>query len=402
LSIYDDNTFLRESSVYLEEGSEDHGNEDESDANRVNRGETAVSSGGNGGGIESHASSLVLGSGDTNREGGGDGGGVSNSNNALSPSNTSITNGGRAIVLSGVDDNSVSKNGILAIHRDHVVGVIIVSGSPRIIVDVTHISNVSLGEGRDSVGEGERAIVRSSSSSGDVGNISKFVDVESVGSSIQTSDSSINSGRSHGRSLFEVDGSTNVVLSKGVGRSQHTHTTENSGYGSGSSGVDVSNTRVGNSDNAIGPSRGRDPTGRLSGTIVSYSVEDNGSSDDRIGSGKSDDVQRFGLGDGSSGNGPVAHVSHMTVGVGRAGVVVGTQRIIMSASRTSSGGREISILMEMHSVLTISGDSSNIGGYINCSPILGKSNGTSDTSPSGGGSQIAGCHLDCGTITDSK
>ncbi len=103
--------------------------------------------------------------------------------------------------MSGVDDNSVSKNGILAVHRHQAVGVIVISGTSRIIEDVTHISNVSYGEGRDTVDGGERVVVRSCSRSGNVGNISKFVDVESVGKTIQTSDSSINSGRGIGRSL---------------------------------------------------------------------------------------------------------------------------------------------------------------------------------------------------------
>jgi hypothetical protein len=290
-----------------------------------------------------------LGSGDSTRESGGNGSGVSDSNNALSISNTSITNGGIAIVLSGVDDNSVSKNGILAVHRHQGVGVIVISGTSRIIEDVTHISNVS-GKGRDTVGGGERVVVRSCSRSGNVGNISKFVDVESVGNAIQTSNSSINSGRGIGRSLFEVDGSTDVVLGNSVGRSQHTHTAENSGYGSSKYGVGITGARVGNADNAIGPSRGSGTSSRLGGAIISYSVENNGSSDDRIGSGKRDDVQRFGLGDDSSGNSPVAHVSHMTVGIGRTSVVGCTQRIIMSASRLSSSGGEISILVDMHSV----------------------------------------------------
>jgi hypothetical protein len=291
-----------------------------------------------------------LGSGDSTRESGGNGSGVSDSNNALSISNTSITNGGIAIVLSGVDDNSVSKNGILAVHRDHGVGVIVISGSSRIIEDVTHISNVSWGEGRDTVGGGERVVVRSCSRSGNVGNISKFVDVESVGKSIQTSDSSINSGGGIGRSLLEVDGSTDVILGNSVGRSQHTHTAENSGYGSSKNWVGITSPRVSHTDNAIGPSRGSVTSSRLGGAIISYSVENNGSSDDRIGSGKGDDVQRFGLGDGSAGNSPVAHVSHMTVGIGRTSVVGCTQRIIMRASRLSSSGGEISILVDMHSV----------------------------------------------------
>jgi hypothetical protein len=347
----------------LEEGSKDHGNEDENHADRVDSSETALSGG--GGGIESYACSLVLGSGDSYRESGGGGSGVSYSNNALSISNTSITNGGRAIVLSGVDDNSVSKNGILAVHRHQTVGVIVISGTSRIIEDVTHISNVSYGEGRDTVDGGERVVVRSCSRSGNIGNISKFVDVESVGNTIQTSDSSINSGRGIGRSLFEVDGSTDVILSNSVGRSQHTHTAENSGYGSGKGRVGITSPRVGHTDNAIGPSRGSYSSSRLGGAIISYSVENNGSSEDRIGSAKRDDVQRFGLGDDSTGNSPVAHVSHMTVGSGRTSVVVCTQRIIMSASRASSSGGEISILVEMHSVFTISGNASNIGSYIN-------------------------------------
>jgi hypothetical protein len=154
-------------------------------------------------------------------------------------------------------------------------------------------------------------------------------------------------------------------LGNSVGRSQHTHTAENSGYGSSKYGVGITSSRVGHTDNAIGPSRGRNSSSRLGGAIISYSVENNGSSEDRIGSGKSDDVQRFGLGDGSSGNSPVAHVSHMTVGGGRASVVGSTQRIIMSASRGSSSGGEISILVDMHSVLTISGNASNSGSYIN-------------------------------------
>jgi len=264
-----------------------------------------------------------------------------------------------------VDDNGVSKNGIIAVQRDFVVGVIVISDTRSIVVDVTHISNVSFGEGRDTVGGGERVVVSSCSRSGNVGNISKFVDVESVGNTIQTSDSSINSGRGSGRGLFEVDGSTDVILGNSVGRSQHTHSAENRGNGSGSSGVDITGARVGDPDNAIGPSRGRNTSGRLGGAIISYSVENNGSSDDRIGSGKSYDVQRFGLGDGSSGNSPVAHVSHMTVGIGRTSVNASSQRIIMSASRGASSGGEISILVEMHSVFTISGNASDSGSYIN-------------------------------------
>ncbi len=73
-------------------------------------------------------------------------------------------------------------------------------------------------------------------------------------------------------------------------------------------------------------------------------MENNGSSDDRIASGKSDDVQTLVLGDLSSGNSPVAHISHMTVGIGRAAVVGCGQRIIMGSCGRSSSGRDISVL----------------------------------------------------------
>ncbi len=89
-----------------------------------------------------------------------------------------------AIVLSGVDDNSVSQNGIFSIQRDFVVGVIVISGPSNIVIDVAHISNVSGGERRDTVDDSEGIVMGSCCGSVGVGNISKLVEVKSVKLSI--------------------------------------------------------------------------------------------------------------------------------------------------------------------------------------------------------------------------
>jgi len=260
-----------------------------------------------------------------------------------------------------VDENGSSENVVDASEVDEGVGVVVQSNTSVVVPDVTHITDVSSSSGGNSVRLSERVEVRALA--GWVGGqISKLVDVEATSSSEAVKLGENQSGGGRGI-LLEVNRATEgSSTSPERGVSNRGNSVHRPCSGDVTAGSSVS-SHVSNTDDAVSTTGTSVSVGNWT-TIVGLLVVDRSSADDGFSSAQGKEVQCLALENNASRSNVevsvVTIVSECAVGF-RATVRLGL-RVVVTSGSCSSGIGDITIVVDVDRVRSVSRSTSKIDG----------------------------------------